>query len=128
MTYGAYYIPSLAHGTPATTLSCKECEDIQRPMVSAILPKMGIICNAARTFFWSAKYCVLGIDHLATVQNFSRLQYIIGHIRSKSIKSKLILHQLDYTQLKIGCSTEVLVQDYKRYRHAILCHNWITAI
>jgi hypothetical protein len=46
MAYGAYYLPSLACGTPATTLSYKECEDIQRPVVSYILPKMGIVRNA----------------------------------------------------------------------------------
>jgi hypothetical protein len=122
-------MPSLSYGTPSTTLSYKECEDIQRPVVSAILPKMGIVHNAARTVvFGSAKYYGLGLDHLETVQNFSRLQYLIGHIRRKSITSKLIHHELDYTQLEICCSTQVLGRDYKRYRHTILCPNWITVI
>jgi hypothetical protein len=127
MAYGTYYMPSLAYGTPATTLSYKECEDVQRPVVAVILPKMGIVYNAARkVVFGSAKYCGLGIDHLATVQNFSRLQYLIVHIRSKSITSKLIRQQLDYTQLEIGYPSQVLGQDYKRYSQAILCPNWIT--
>jgi hypothetical protein len=100
MAYGAYYMPSLAYGIPPTTLSYKECEDIQHPVVSAILPKIGIVRNAARTVvFGSKKKCGLGLDHLATVQNFSRLQYISGCIRIKSITSKLIYQQLDYTQL-----------------------------
>jgi hypothetical protein len=74
---------------------------------------MGIVRNAARkVVFRSAKYCGLGLDHLATIQNYSRLQYLIGHIRSKSITSKLTRQQLDYTQLKIGCSAQVLGQDY----------------
>jgi hypothetical protein len=61
MAYGAYYMPSLAYGTPAITLSYKEFEDIQCPVVSAILPKIGIVRNAARTVvFGSAKYCGLG--------------------------------------------------------------------
>jgi hypothetical protein len=96
MTYGAYYLPSLAYGTPATNLSYKECEDVQRAMVAAILPKMGIVRNAARkVVFGTATYCGLGIDHLETIQNYSRLQYLIGHIRSKSITSKLIRQKLD---------------------------------
>jgi hypothetical protein len=100
MAYGAYYMPNLAYGTPATTLSYKECEDIQRPVVSAILPKIGIVRNAARTVvFGSTTYCGLGLEHLATVQNFSRLQYLTGHIRSKHITRKLIRQKLDYTQL-----------------------------
>jgi hypothetical protein len=39
MAYGAYYLPSLAYGTPGTTLSCKECEDVQRAVIAAIRPK-----------------------------------------------------------------------------------------
>jgi hypothetical protein len=129
MAYGAYYLPSLAYGTPATTLSYKECEDVQRAVIAAILPKMGIVCNAARkVVFGTAKYGGLGLDHLATIQNYSHLQYLIGHIRSKSITSKLIRQQLDYTQLEIGCSAQVLGQDYNRYSQAILCPNWITTI
>jgi hypothetical protein len=98
--------------TPATTLSYKECEDVQRAVVTAIIPKMGIVRNAARkVVFGSAKYCGLGLDHLATTQNYSRLQYLIGDIRSRSITSKLIRKQLDYIQLEIGCSAQVLGQD-----------------
>jgi hypothetical protein len=119
----------LAYGTPATTLSYKECEDVQRAVIAAILPKMGIVRNAARkVVFGTVKYGSLGLDHLATIQNYSRLQYLIGHIRSKSITSKLIHQQLDYTQLEIGCSAQVLGQYFTRYSQAILCPNWITAI
>jgi hypothetical protein len=129
MPYGAYYMPILAYGTPATTLSYKECDDVQRAEVAAILPKMRIVRNAARkVVFGLEKYCGLGLNHLATVQNFSRLQYLICHIRSKSITSKLIRQQLDYTQLEIGCPSQVLRQDYKQYSQTIFCPNWITTI
>jgi hypothetical protein len=68
-------MPSLAYGTPETTLSYKECQDVQQAVVAAILPKMGIVRNAARkVVFGSAKYCGLGLDHLATIQNYSGLQ------------------------------------------------------
>jgi hypothetical protein len=90
---------------------------------------MGIVRNAARkVVFGSVKYYGLGLDHLTTTHNYSRLQYLIGHIRSKSITSKLIRQQLDYTHLEIGCSAQVPGQDYNRYSQAILCPNWITEI
>jgi hypothetical protein len=66
--------------------------------------------------------------HLATIKNYSRLQYLIGQIRSKSITIKLIRQQVDYTQLEIDCSAQVLGQDYNRYSQAILFPNCITAI
>jgi hypothetical protein len=98
-------------------------------VIAAILPKMGIVRNAAqKVVFGTEKYGGLGLDHLATIQNYSRLQYLIGHIRNKSITTKLIHQQLDYTQLEIGCSAQILGQDYTRYSQAILCPNWITAI
>jgi hypothetical protein len=78
--------------------------------------------------FGTAKYGGLGINHLATIQNYSRLQYLIGHIRSKSITSKLIRQQLDYTQLESGCSAQVLGQDFTPYSQDIFCPNWITEI
>jgi hypothetical protein len=129
MAYGAYYLPSLAYGTPTTTLSYKECEYFQRAVIAAILPKMGMVRNAARkVVFGTAKYGGLGLDHLATIQNYSRLQYLIGHSRSKSVTSKLTHQQLDYTQLEIGCSAQVLGQDFTRYSQSIFCPNWITSI
>jgi hypothetical protein len=98
-------------------------------VITTILPKIGIVRNAARkVVFGTAKYGRLGLDHLATIQNYSHLQYLIVHIRSKSITSKLIRQKLDYIQLEIGCSAQVLGQDYTRYSQAILCPNWITAI
>jgi hypothetical protein len=48
MAYNSFYMPSLGYGTPATTLTQKECEEIQRPAVNAILPKMGIARSALR--------------------------------------------------------------------------------
>jgi hypothetical protein len=40
MAIGSYYMPSLVYGTPETTLSYKECEDVQRAVVAAILPNV----------------------------------------------------------------------------------------
>jgi hypothetical protein len=49
MAYNYFYMPSLGYGTPATTLMKKGCEEIQRPVVNAILPKMGIARSAPRS-------------------------------------------------------------------------------
>jgi hypothetical protein len=49
MAYNSFYITSLGYGTPTTTLTRKECEDIQRPVVNVILPKMGIARSAPKS-------------------------------------------------------------------------------
>jgi hypothetical protein len=65
MAYNAFYMPSLGYGTPATTLSMKDCEEIQRPVVNTILPKMGIARTAPiSVVFGTAQYEGLGLTHL----------------------------------------------------------------
>jgi hypothetical protein len=46
--YNCYYMSSIAYGTPPTTLTFKECDDLQKPVINAILPKMGITSKAPR--------------------------------------------------------------------------------
>jgi hypothetical protein len=41
MVYNSYYMASLSYGTSATSFNIKECEEIQIPVVKAILPKWG---------------------------------------------------------------------------------------
>jgi hypothetical protein len=45
MAYNAFY---MGYGPPATTLTKQDCEEIQKPIVNAILPKMGIVRSVLR--------------------------------------------------------------------------------
>jgi hypothetical protein len=57
MAYNAFYMPSLGYGTPATTMTHKDCEEIQRLVVNEILPKMGIARSApSSVFFETAQF------------------------------------------------------------------------
>jgi hypothetical protein len=58
--YNCYYMPSIAYGTPATTLAFTECDDLQKPIVNAILPKMGITSKAPRAVVFSIREEVRG--------------------------------------------------------------------
>jgi hypothetical protein len=81
VAYNFFYLPILGCGMCVTTLSLQECEDIQRPVINEILPKMGIHRKAARAVvFGMAQLGGLGLDHLATLQGHSRLQYLLVHL------------------------------------------------
>jgi hypothetical protein len=55
--YNRYHMPIMAYDTPTTTLFFKECDDLQKHVVNAILPKMGITSKAHRTVvFGTARY------------------------------------------------------------------------
>jgi hypothetical protein len=112
LAYNSFYLPSIGYGTPATTLSQKECYDIQKPVINAILPKMGISRKAHRSVvLGTAQFGGLGLEHLAAYQGHSRLQYLMGHLRCNSTTGKLMRSMLDYTQLECGCSGNVLEED-----------------
>jgi hypothetical protein len=104
MAYSSFYMPILGYGVPATTLTKEECEDIQRPVVNNILPKMGIARSAPRkVVFGTKQYDGLGLTHLAVLQGNSRLQYLPGHFRCGDTTCELMQMLLEYTQLECGC-------------------------
>jgi hypothetical protein len=53
LAYNSCYLPSIGYGTLETTLTQQEYYNIQKPVVNAILPKMGISRKAHRSVvFW----------------------------------------------------------------------------
>jgi hypothetical protein len=115
LAYNSFYLPSIGYGTPATTLTQQECYKIQKPVVNAILPKMGISGKAHRSVvFGTAQFCGLGLENLAAYQGHSCLQYLMGHLRCN------ITTMLDYTKLEFGCTGNVMEQDYGRYSQVLM--------
>jgi hypothetical protein len=82
---------------------------------------MGINRNTARSVvFGTSKYGGLGLDHLAAVQGFNQLQYLIGSLGTQDTTGDLYQMLLEYTQLECGTATPILEANFGRYEHAIL--------
>jgi hypothetical protein len=129
VAYNSFYMPSLGYVVPATTLTKEECEYIQRPVVNAILPKMGIASSAPRrVVFRTKQYGGLGLTHLAALQGNSRIQYLLGHLRCGDTAGEIVQMLLEYTQLECGCRGNPLQQDYKNYECLLLNKNRITEV
>jgi hypothetical protein len=127
MAYSSYYMDSLSYGTTATSLNIKDCDAIQKPVVNAILPKMGVNRHTANTVvFGTRKYGGLGLDHLATVQGFVQLQYLIRSSRTQDTTGDMYQMLLEYTQLEYGTNTPILEAEFTRYEPTILTKNCIT--
>jgi hypothetical protein len=76
----SFYMPSLGYWTPATKLTKKDCEEIQRPVVDAILPKLGIARPAPRAIvFGTSQFGGLGLTHLAVLQGHTLIQYLVTY-------------------------------------------------
>jgi hypothetical protein len=129
LAYNSLYLPSLGYRAPATTLTHQECYNIQKSVVDANMPKMGISRKSHRSVvFDTAQFGGLDLEHLAAYQGHSRLQYLMGHLRCNSTTGKLMRSMLDYTQLECECTGNVPEQDYGRYSRVIMTENWITGI
>jgi hypothetical protein len=116
MTYNASYMSSLGYGTPTTTLMKKDCEEIQRPVVNAILPKTGIARSAPRAVvFGTEQFGGLGLTHRTALQGHNRLQYLLGHLHCGDATGRLMQMLLEYTQLEYGCCGNPFAQDYNTY-------------
>jgi hypothetical protein len=71
LAYNSYYMAILSYDTAAKSLDIKECEEIQRPVINAILPKMVINRDTAMSVvLGTRKYGGLGLYHLTAVQRF----------------------------------------------------------
>jgi hypothetical protein len=116
MAYNAFYMPSLGYGTPATTLKKQDCEEIQKPVVNVILPKMDIARLDPRAIiFGTAQVGGLGLTHLSAMQGHTRLQYLLDHLRCGDATGRLMQMILEYTQLECGCRGNPLAQDNNNY-------------
>jgi hypothetical protein len=67
LAYYAMYTPSMLYGLPATSLSYKRIEAIQRYTVDQFLPKMGYVHSTHRALIFGPKsYGGFGVRHLVT--------------------------------------------------------------
>jgi hypothetical protein len=101
------------YGTPSMTLTKKDCEEIQKPVVNDILPKMGIARSDPRAVvFRTAQFGGLGLTHMMALQGHTRLHYLLGHLRCGYATGCLLQMILEYTQLECGCRGNPLTQNY----------------
>jgi hypothetical protein len=120
MAYNSFYISSLGYGTPATTLTKKDCDKIQKPVVNSILPKMGSVHPIPRAVFGTSQFGGLRLTHLVALQ---------GHnLRCGDATGRLMQMLLEYTQLECGCRGNPLAQDYNTYTALLIHTNWITEV
>jgi hypothetical protein len=129
LAYNAFYMKIIGYGTPSTSMSYQECDNMQKPVVNSILPKMGIHRKAARAVvFGTSQHGGLGFDHLETVQLYGQLQYLIESIRCNATTGQLARMMLKFARFECGCIGNVFKQDYEQYHGTIIDKNWITEL
>lgn len=100
---------TLSYPLPATNLTKQQCEAIMYPILKYGLPAMGICRHFPRKLvFAPTKYMGLGMQHLYTVQEISRLRDIIDHTYKLTTTGNLYKTTLELLILELGMGTNLL--------------------
>jgi hypothetical protein len=107
--YWTMYLPSINFGIGSTLMTPDQLNTIQRPMMNAILPKMGYSSKTCRHIvFGPTKYLGIGARDMATERGVQQTLLLLKHIRTNTALSTLLRIGLEWFQLHSGISRPIL--------------------
>ncbi|MGH7974392.1 MAG: hypothetical protein ACREBR_02605, partial [bacterium] len=120
IAFKCVYRPKIEFSSPVVCLTEGEANDIQRPVLNAVLAKTGMNRNMPRAVIfgphelgglnWPNLYTEIGINHL---------KYLIGHIRMGDVTGKLMEISLAHLQLRTGSGRPALTAPIADYTYAL---------
>jgi hypothetical protein len=123
-----YLLPKLTFPMVALTLTETQCSHIQSPALLALLPKLHLNRNTARSIIHGPRiYGGMDLPHIYTSQGLGQLKFLLGHLRAQDKTCKLILISHGYLQLIVGVSENFLNVSYELHHHWA-CSSWLTSI
>jgi hypothetical protein len=108
-SYWTMYIPSVTFGIGSTLMNLEQLDNIQKPMINAILPKMGFSSKTCRhVVFGPRKYLGIGARDLVKERGVQQILLLLKHIRSDQDLSTLLRIALEWFQLQAGITSPIL--------------------
>lgn len=127
VSYIQYLLPKLRYQPPLLSLSPTELARLQAPTLSALLPKLNINRNTARSIIHGPEeYGGMNLPHITTTQGVDKLQLFLGHLRLQDRTAKLIHSDLSYLQLLAGVNTLCLNLPIAKYKWVE--QGWLTSL
>jgi hypothetical protein len=103
---------SLSYPLPALNMSIEACESIMRPVLHYLLPALGVCRNFPRALVYTAeKYMGLGLKHLHTTQEISRLKDLLSHVYRRMNMGDLYKMSLETLIVEVGMGTNIHLID-----------------
>jgi hypothetical protein len=107
--YWTMWFTSLTFGFSSTTLTFNQLDSIQKPMMNAILPKMGYSSKTTRdVVFGPSRYLGIGLIHLGYEQGIQQCILLLKHLHANQKLRQLRCIGLAWFQLHAGISKPVL--------------------
>jgi hypothetical protein len=108
---------TLCYPLNATNLSLAQCEAIMSPVLRYALPAMGVCRTFPRALvFSSTQYMGLGIRHIHTLQEITRLKDIINHTYTNTTTGHLYRASIEHLILELDMDTDLSVVNYKKFQ------------
>jgi hypothetical protein len=119
MVYETRYRPALQYPLRVTTFTTAELQQIQKPFIHLLLPKLGLNRHTPRAVIYGPTFRGgLGIINLEEEQVSQHFQVLQGHIRRKDDIGKSLRIQLTTQQTEIGCGEFFLNTDPTVYNYS----------
>jgi len=116
LSYNMYLLPKLGYPLPALYLSEGTCYHIQAPTLTALLPKVHLNRNMARSIvFGPLRFGGLAIKSLYSLQSVGQVTLFVGHLRAQDKTSSLLRISISYLQLLAGSCRPILSLPLKTY-------------
>ena len=126
LAYFGYLIPSLAYRLATSSLTYKQCKELQTMVDPVLLHSYGLQRNTPKiVLFSTADQAGLNISHMYHVQGQEKLKLFLMHIRRNDTTGNLLDICMAYTQLEIGISQSFLTQSFYHFNDFIT-PTWIT--
>jgi hypothetical protein len=107
--YWTMFIPSITFDLGSTLMDATQLDKIQKPMMNAILPKMGYSSKTCRhVVFGPKKYLCVGARDLAPERGVQQALILLKHVRSDQDLSTLLRIGLEWFQLHAGVTRPIL--------------------
>jgi hypothetical protein len=104
MVYETRYRPALEYPLRVTTFTTSELQNIQKPFIFLLLPKIGLNRHMPRDVIYGPIFRGgLGLVNLEERQIIQHFEVFQGHLRRNDDLGKSIRIQLATQQLEIGC-------------------------
>eukprot|EP00957_Ditylum_brightwellii_P177339 13508468-Ditylum_brightwellii.AAC.1 len=110
-----------------TSFTKKQCIQLMKLFIYAILPTLGFNRHTARTvIFGSARYRTFQLAHLFLEQGYLAIKHFIGHVRKETLTGDQIIIALSKVQLISG-SGHPLFEEVGTDRSSVPA-NWLSNI
>ena len=116
MIHSIHYKPGITYALQHTRFTSVQCEDLQKPVVNALLPKMGFSRKMARAVVYGPRRLGgLEFIHIETEQFCLQLQYLVKCLSQSTLQTREYLHLTAAYQQYLGTKTQFFNQEPTRF-------------